>query len=472
MTERQKKGLATLFGIGVLAVAALGVWIASGASARSDRSIDRINQADELDEARLSVVVAPLGERAGPANRIAYRGKLVPTKEVQLAFRRSGRIAQIVVEEGSTVASGERLATLDAADLRASLTAADAQIDEASALLRELIAGPRTETIRAAEAEVQRLQASVRLAEVSYARQQQLYEQSVGSGQAFDEARFGLDQQQAALAVAKERLAELQAGTRDEQIESQKARLAALQANRDLLQVQLADTEIVAPFAGQIAKRTLDEGAIVGPDTPVLRLIQIEPLEAHFGLSPSDALRLPPGTKVQIQCQQQVLPGMVSRCEPELDPLTHTQKVVVTLESPQGASRPPEPHAVVVTAGQTVSLLLPSVSSDGSGYWVPATALTRASRGMWSLYIAVPEATLISKVDETKFNHADPTESRYLIERREVQVMEVADGLCLVVGESVRAGELYVTTGLHRLAPGILVRLIECEDRQQKGSNQ
>lgn len=472
MTGRQNKKRATVLGVGVITLLPLGMWIASGANARFGRQAYSLDQKDQPDQARLSVRTATLGEHAGPANRVAYRGKLVPTKEVQLAFRRSGRIAEIAVDEGSTVALGERLATLDAADLRASLAASTAQIEEASALLKELIAGPRLEVIRAAEAEVQRLQASVRLAEVSYARQQQLYEQSVGSGQAFDEARFGLDQQQAALTVAQERLAELHAGTRAEQIESQKARLAALQANRDLLQVQLADTEIIAPFAGQIAKRTLDEGAIVGPDTPVLRLIQIDPLEAHFGLSPSDAQRLPSGLQVQIQCQQQMLSGIVSRCEPELDPLTHTQKVVVTLAASQDAANSRDANAAVVTAGQTVSLLLPFVNRDEPGYWVPATALTRASRGMWSLYMAIPEATLVSDAEEDQRTNTDLIESRYLIERREVQVMEVADGLCLIVGKSVRAGELYVTTGLHRLAPGILVRLSEGGDQQQKDSIQ
>ncbi|HBJ37759.1 MAG TPA: hypothetical protein DDZ51_23980 [Planctomycetaceae bacterium] len=404
----------------------------------------------------LPVEVTVLGELAAPQISDSYRGVVVASKEAELAFRRGGRVASIEVKEAARVRQGDVLAQLDASDVEADIDVAKSQIAEADAMLGELVAGPRTQTIEAAEAEVRRLQATVELATATAKRQQSLIEVNASSYQQLDDARSAVDQQKAALAGAEQRLSELREGTRKEQVAAQRSRVDSLRARLRLLEVNLSDSRILAPFDGVIAKRYLDEGAVVGPETRALRLLQIDPLEARFGVSPADAASLTPDQKVVLTCGQEKMVATVSRIEPEVDLMTRTQGLFVSIESDALRHRSDTKGATgdsvcKLVPGQTVSISLSSVQSSeaesagqASGLsdqlWVPLGALSRADRGLWSLFAIV-------QTDAGDFE----------IERREVQVLAIEAELARVGGALIRAGDRVVSGALHRVTPGMKV---------------
>ncbi len=406
----------------------------------------------------MPVEVTILGELAAPQVSDTYRGVVVASKEAELAFRRGGRVASIDVKEGATVRMGDVLASLDASDIEAEIDVARSQIAEAEAMLSELIAGPREQTIEAAQAEVRRLEATVELAKTTAKRQQSLIEVNASSYQQLDDAKSVLDQQAAALAAAEQRLSELREGTRKEQVAAQQSRVDSLRARLRSLEVNLSDSRIIAPFGGVIAKRYLDEGAVVGPETRALRLLQVDPLEARFGVSPTDAALLTPDQSVVLTCGQEKFVATVSRIEPEVDLVTRTQGLFVSI-APDAAR-----HQVgaITTAGsvcklvpgQTVSISLSSaiasVSETGGQInelsdqlWVPLGALSRADRGLWSLFAIV----------ETEVGDFE-------IERREVQVLAIEAELARVGGALVRPGDRVVSGALHRVTPGMKVEPI------------
>lgn len=290
MTPNQEKWMMVASPV-VLAVAVgatlFGVLRVRATDSRSDAGPEIGAEAKPLP-----VEVVVLGQLAAPQVSDTYRGVIVASKEAELAFRRAGRVSAIEVKEGAVVRQGDLLATLDAADIEAGIDVARSQIAEAEAMLGELVAGPRKQTIDAAEAEVRRLEAAVDLAKTTAKRQQSLVEVNASSYQQLDDARSLLDQQLAALAAANEKLSELREGTRKEQVTAQRSRVDGLRAQLRSLEVNLSDSRIVAPFDGVIAKRYLDEGAVVGPDSMALRLLQVDPLEARFGVSPDDAAML------------------------------------------------------------------------------------------------------------------------------------------------------------------------------------
>jgi len=123
---------------------------------------------------------------------------VVPSKEADLGFRRGGRIDQIHVEEGDRVQRGAVLATLDSSDVRSQLLATKSQIREAEALLAELVAGPRAQTIGAARSEVERLAAIAALSRVTADRMKKLLQSNAFSVQQFDEASYSVEQSDAA----------------------------------------------------------------------------------------------------------------------------------------------------------------------------------------------------------------------------------------------------------------------------------
>ena len=418
----------------------------------------------------LPVRVLVLGDLAPPQIADRYRGVIVASKEAELAFRRSGRVESIDVKEGAAVKRGERLASLDASDLEAQIVGARSQVAEAEALLAEMVAGPRQQTIEAAYAEIRRLEATVELARSTANRQRSLLDVNASSAQQYDDARSSLDQQSAALSVAQQRLSELQEGTRAEQIDAQRSRVEGLRARLRSLEVDLEDSRIVAPFDGLIARRYLDEGAVVGPESRAMRLLQVDPLEARFGVSHDDAVSIRAGQSVTLTLDQETFRAVVSRIEPEVDLLTRTQGLYVTIDAGDvgserdmadlrsgglsagvsGRSDAADWRRCVVP-GQTVSLSLSSSVSGGDGIqrfasdatdelWVPLTALARAERGLWSLFAVI-----------------DGSDGGQLVERREVQVLAIEADSAQVAGASIAAGDQVVVGALHRIVPGMKV---------------
>ncbi len=501
MTRFQK-----LVALGMLAITAL-MSVTIGlvfAGAKTDESVN--SDTPIAGGTPLPVATFMLGEFAPPLQMDAYRGVVVSSKEADLGFRRGGRIESVTVEEGRQVSQGEVLARLDSSDVRSRWSAAKSQIAEAEALLAELVAGPRAQTIDAARSEVTRLEASLALARLTSDRQRTLMQSSAASIQQFDEARFAVQQGEAALESAKQRLSELVEGTRKEQVTAQQARVAVLNGQLATLEVDLADTQIFAPFAGTIAKRYVDEGTITSPQLGVLRLIQCDPLEARFGVAVNDARELKIGGQVTVSVDQQTMQATVARIEPELDLASRTQGVFVTL--PGGCNGQ-------VVPGQTISLAIQQTADDA--LWVPIGSLSRAARGLWSVYVVSPLSPRVpgdsegqgfrfegssfkSGTDKEPLNtepealadpHLSAAESIALIsasasgsknlqismnqvrgeeagkiqigkiERREVQLVETDTNFARIVGTMVKRGDRLVSGGIHRITPGMLVTFIE-----------
>lgn len=369
-----------------------------------------------------------LGEIEPPPQLDAYRGLVVPSKEAELGFRRGGRIASLLVEEGSRVRQGDCLAILDSSDVLARLSMIRSQITEAEAVLEELIAGPRKQTIEAARSEVARLDAVLALSQVTFDRESSLLRSKATSDQQFDEARFAVQQSRAALESAKQRLSELIEGTRPEQLAAQRARKGVLSGELTNLEVDLSDVQIVAPFDGVIAKRYVDEGTMTGPQSKVVRLIQCNPLEAYFGIAPNDARTLHVGSIVRVTVGEKTLQASVVRIEPELDSASRTQGLFARL---------PDGCELNVVPGETASLAMIGLR-DPNAMWVPNGALSRAGRGLWSVIM----------VDDSGVTR-----------RREVQVVDTDTRLARIVGTMLQPGDRLIASGIHRITPGMKVEI-------------
>jgi len=505
MTRVQEKWLVMISPLVLALVVGAVIVGVLRARAEESRRWESESLSDAGSPAALPVTVITLGELATPSVNDRYRGVIIASKEAELSFRRGGRVASIEVTEGAMVRRGEVLAALDAADIEARIAVAQAQLAESQSMLAELLSGPRKQTIDAAEADVRRLEATVELAQTTATRQQSLVAVNASSYQQYDDAKSALEQQHAALISAEQRLSELREGTRKEQVDAQRSRVEAIRAQLRSLDVELSDSRIVAPFAGVIARRYLDDGVVVGPQTRALRLLQLDPLEARFGLSAIDAASLRIGQSVKLTLGQHQIAANVARIEPEIDLTTRTQGVFLTIvaQPPQSGSNDDsanESGRGAIVPGQTVSLANFSASGNASPdaaagdgarrgsaegaaaeLWVPLTALSRANRGMWSLFVVVesPPADGEPQADSSDGEHSfsfsdnavatDPNTAssngnapiQYVIERREVHVLAIESDLARVNGSLVAAGDLIVSTALHRVAPGMKVEPVK-----------
>ena len=104
-------------------------------------------------------VVATTGQpvvvaRGSVAASVSATGSVVPTTTARLAFKGTGRLAELAVGTGQAVKKGDVLARLDTTDLELQLAQAQAQLSSAEAKLVALQSGGRAEDIAQAQAQL------------------------------------------------------------------------------------------------------------------------------------------------------------------------------------------------------------------------------------------------------------------------------------------------------------------------------
>ena len=109
--------------------------------------------------------------------------------EYRVSSKVPGRILKYFVSEGDQVKAGDTLAILEAPDVMAKLSQAQAAEQAAQALNEKAIRGTRAEQLQAAFEMWQKAKAGLEIAEKSYNRVNRLFEQGVMTAQKRDEAK-------------------------------------------------------------------------------------------------------------------------------------------------------------------------------------------------------------------------------------------------------------------------------------------
>jgi HlyD family secretion protein len=162
------------------------------------------------------------------------------------------RIVAIEVRDGEQVAAGQPLLQLDPTHTQSELAAAAAQAQQQRAVLAELQAGPRTEDIAKARANLMAAAAQAREARAYYDRLAPLKGNNYVAAADLDRARAAAGNADGQVAAARAALDELLHGTRPEQIAQAEAAVAAAVAQATAQQVLLGKLRIVAPRAGRV----------------------------------------------------------------------------------------------------------------------------------------------------------------------------------------------------------------------------
>ena len=370
--------------------------------------------------ARLPVPTIIAKPEQAYARSRTYTGVLKESRRSQLSFQRGGELLELAVDEGDLVDEGQTLGRLDARHIRARRAQVEAQVSQAQAVLDELVAGPRKETIAAKRAELRAQQSQREVLASQVDRRKKLLESEAVSEEEYETYQFDL---QAAIAredVVQKQLDELLAGTRTEQIAAQRARLADLDAQLTDLANDLEDTRLVAPYAGRVAQRFVDEGNVISAGVPVLELIDDANVEAWIGLPPAVTGSLNVGDSYELSVDRQTVEAEIQSLAPDVQQNTRTRNVILRLNSKEREVLP----------GQVVRLAITEQVSQ-PGYWVPTTALTQGRRGLWSLFVVEDDVVV----------------------RKDVELLDTVGTESFVRG-TVQPGDQIVASGTHRVVVG------------------
>lgn len=309
---------------------------------------------------------------------VTYTGRLEAARQTQLAFERGGLVIAVVREEGQSVQAGDVVARLDTSELQAAR--------------------------RQLEARKRELEAQHELARLNLKRQNSLKRGGWSPEQRFDEARASLARLTAAVA----------------QVE------AELDGNR----IALEKSQLKAPFAGVVGRRTIHEGTVVAPGTALLTLIETGRLKARIGLPPHVADALDAGSTHTLRMDRASLTARLDALRPDL--ATGTRTVTAIFEVAGGG--------VPIRIGDLVTLAASETVRE-HGTWVPVAALREGRRGLWTVMV----------VDETDTAAA-------VVQPEAVELLYAQADRAYVRG-TLRPGARIVANGTNRVVSGQRVAL-------------
>lgn len=208
-----------------------------------------------------------------------------------------------------------------------------------------------------------------------------------------------------------------------------KARLKRLDASLQALEVDISKSSIIAPFNGMITSRLLDEGTVVAGGTALLEITENSRMEAHIGMPPEHALAVSNGAPVELRGGDRALiEGAKMRSIVRVIE-GQTRTMMVTFDIP----------ADTVSRGELVNAVVQNWQ-EATGAWLPLRALSSDVRGLWRVYKVIEGAG----GSQVRFEN--------------VQILYSDQNRAFVTG-TISNGDIIISDGIDRLAPGQRVRL-------------
>lgn len=301
-----------------------------------------------------------------------FPGRAEATRSVTLSARVGGPLQDLPIRLGQRVEEGELIARIDARDFETELRMATNALGEAEATLRAMRAGARPEELRALEARLRSANATLEESRQSFERTRTLFEEDVVSRAELEGSETRLRQAESSVAELEESLEMARMGARPEEVEATESRVATLQARVDAATAALADTEIRAPFAGNIAEKYVENFQVVRPQQVIATVQDYSTIEVRIGVP--EAAIIMAGFVTGIVCRFEAFPDREFAAE---------IKEIGTSSSPETQSFPvtvmlPNPPDLEILPGMTASVEIQATlpeESDFVGVVVPVTAL-------------------------------------------------------------------------------------------------
>jgi len=260
---------------------------------------------DKAIEVQTAAVVT-IGNGGGSASVLDATGYVVARRMATVSAKITGKVREVLIEEGQKVAAGQVIATLDPID-------ADAQRDLAAS------------QVSAARSQIDNVQAQLREAEANATRLSDLVKQQLVSKAQYDQAIAQRDALRAQLATAQ----------RNAQVAGGQLRIA---------EHGVDNTVVRAPFAGVVIAKAAQPGEIISPlsagggftRTGIGTIVDMDSLEVEVDVSEAYIGRVQPKMPVEAVLNAYPdwrIPAEVITIIPTADRAKATVKVRIALNS-------------------------------------------------------------------------------------------------------------------------------------------
>lgn len=208
----------------------------------------------------------------------------VEVSEFRVSCKLPGRISKILVEEGQFVHVGDTLAILEIPEATAQQKVAEATEGAVSALSSLADSGTRKEIIESAEKLLDAALAANEIAEKTFNRINNLFNEGVISEQRKDEALAAYKATQAQVEGARSQLQMAKNGARSQEKEAAHKQAEAAKSAVDVVSSLLKETVQVAAVNGEVSAIYPKEGELVGLGSPIMNISIMKDLWATFNI--------------------------------------------------------------------------------------------------------------------------------------------------------------------------------------------
>jgi RND family efflux transporter MFP subunit len=288
-------------------------------------------------------VARDAAQSTGPASVLDATGYVTARRQATVSAKITGKVTEVLIEEGMRVTEGDVLARLDDTEMQAQLAHAQAQLAAARSQLAEI-------------------RANLAQAERDYTRQQELARRELVSAQSLDAALSQRDMIRARLGAATEQI----------RVAEEAVRMA---------QVQVDNTVIRAPFGGVVVAKAAQPGEMISPmsagggftRTGIGTIVDMDSLEIQVEVNEAFINRVVPGQPVEATLNAYPdwkIPASVIAIIPSADRSKATVKVRIALQS--------KDQRIVPDMGIRVAFLSPPAArraAPAGGVLVPADAV-------------------------------------------------------------------------------------------------
>jgi RND family efflux transporter MFP subunit len=277
---------------------------------RSQRNAELNHQATVKGEAMVPVTLVPVQERSfRPA--VAFTGTLLAVNRAELKAEVTGRVTRVAVQEGDTVAAGALLGAQDEDDYVLGVQAAEAQL---------------------AQARAQALQAQ-------------------------------RDNDRSVALLEKRSITRQAAQQAETAFNANRAAAQAAESNLGLARLRLKKARLVAPFAGQVARRLVQPGEMLNPGQTAFEVVDNRKLEIRADLPTQAMSTVKVGQRATFRAigLAGLVEGRVAQVSPSLSQDGRTLHVRVEVPNPDGLLKGGLfVEGVILGEGETKSPALPS----------------------------------------------------------------------------------------------------------------
>jgi len=203
---------------------------------------------------------------------------VVEIQEVRLGSKVGGRVAEVLVKEGTVVRAGDLLIRFDEPELRAQLSQWLARAASTKAEYEKAKNGPRPKEKDQARSDLATARADEVLAKQNADRATQLFARNAMALADYDAAQAAYAAARGRVASAQAKLDLLEEGTRWEEKESTRALWQEAEGKVAELRANLAEADVVAPELAVVDVVAVRKGDLVPANTPIVRVLRASDL--------------------------------------------------------------------------------------------------------------------------------------------------------------------------------------------------